>query len=686
MSRKVFISAPLLFFAIACSGQNLPLIDSIRHALRQAEGQQKFELLNKLAWEYRFASPDSTILYSAQSYKLGQKIHLARGLAQPLNFIGIAKNYKGDRLTAFEYYTRALNTAIGQRDSLQIAHANNNLGRLFYEQGLLSRSYDYLIKARRVFEAISDSSGLAYVYQSLANLYKTQRDYKKAESNFQTAYKIRRSLGNPRDIMSALVYMGRLYQETGQYEKALASFQRADSSGRIIQDEINLAEIKTLMAESYLNLGKLKEAEMTCLQGFAVIQKNKNVRMIPQAYLTLGQIQFQKRNIAQAKKYLNLALEVASNIRDTGALMKIYYVLWKVSERENNRPEELHNHNQYLIIKDSIKDLDLARQVERLQFEIDIQRKEQENELLKSNKARNEALIKQQKLQNIGLIVIVLFVSILGLVQWLNSKKKREINRQLSLRNDEIQKQREEIVQQNEDLSKRNQQLSDINHEKDTLMSIVAHDLKSPLNRIKGITDLMEMEGGIPEYHHVYINMTKEATRDGLNLITDLLDVHMLEENNEPHFSSFDISQFLLEKVNEFTHIALAKNIHLRITRVESETVRLDRSYLERIMDNLLSNAVKFSGRDTTIDVAAWKAENNLWISVKDNGPGFSERDKRMLYQKFRKLSARPTGGESSNGLGLAIVKTLVDRMKGEIMLKTEAGKGSEFTVVFPMA
>ena len=686
MSRKVFISAPLLFFAIVCSGQNRHLIDSIRQGLRHAEGERKFELLNDLAWEYRFANPDSTIIYSTQSYKLGQKLHLGTGLAKPLSFIGIAKNYQGDRLTAFEYYTKALNTAIGQKDSLQIAHANNNLGRLFYEQGLLSRSYDYLAKARLVFEAIKDSSGLAYVYQSLANLYKTQHDYKKAESNFQAAYTIRKSLGNPRDIMSALVYMGRLYQETGQYEKALVSFQRADSSGRIIHDEINLAEIKTLMAESYLNLGKLNEAELTCLQGFAVIDANKNVRMIPQAYLTLGQIQFQKRNIAQAKKYLNMALEVASNIRDTGALMKIYYVLWKVSEHENNKPEELHNHNQYLIIKDSIKDLDLARQVERLQFEIDIQRKEQENELLKSNKARNEALIKQQKLQNIGLIVTVLFVSILGLVQWHNSKRKREINRQLSLRNDEIQKQREEIIQQNEDLSKRNQQLSDINHEKDTLMSIVAHDLKSPLNRIKGITDLMEMEGGIPDYHHVYINMTKEATRDGLSLITDLLDVHMLEENSEPDFSSFDISEFLLEKVNEFTHIALTKNIHLHITRVESETVSLDRNYLDRIMDNLLSNAVKFSERDTTIDVAAWKADNNLWISVKDNGPGFSDRDKRMLYQKFRKLSARPTGGESSNGLGLAIVKTLVDRMKGEIMLKTESGKGSEFTVVFPMA
>ncbi len=74
----------------------------------------------------------------------------------------------------------------------------------------------------------------------------------------------------------------------------------------------------------------------------------------------------------------------------------------------------------------------------------------------------------------------------------------------------------------------------------------------------------------------------------------------------------------------------------------------------------------------------------SLEISIKDQGQGFSERDKLQLFQKFKKLSARPTAGESSNGLGLAIVKTLVDRMKGSIDLISDQGKGSQFILKFP--
>lgn len=75
----------------------------------------------------------------------------------------------------------------------------------------------------------------------------------------------------------------------------------------------------------------------------------------------------------------------------------------------------------------------------------------------------------------------------------------------------------------------------------------------------------------------------------------------------------------------------------------------------------------------------------SLEISIKDQGQGFSERDKLQLFQKFKKLSARPTAGESSNGLGLAIVKTLVDRMKGSIELVSDQGKGSHFILKFPV-
>jgi signal transduction histidine kinase len=217
-------------------------------------------------------------------------------------------------------------------------------------------------------------------------------------------------------------------------------------------------------------------------------------------------------------------------------------------------------------------------------------------------------------------------------------------------------------------------------------MSIVAHDLKSPLNRIDGIAYLMGMDGKLDKQLQQYVDMVKNATRNGLDLITDLLDVHMLEENVEPNYSTFDISRFLLEKTEALGPGADAKNIHLNIIRVENEEVFTDRDYLDRIFDNLLSNAIKFSPKNSIVDISADRTEHEFWISIRDRGPGFSNEDKNFLFQKFKKLSARPTGGETSNGLGLAIVKILVDRLKGKIELITDQGKGSEFIIRFPQA
>jgi signal transduction histidine kinase len=217
-------------------------------------------------------------------------------------------------------------------------------------------------------------------------------------------------------------------------------------------------------------------------------------------------------------------------------------------------------------------------------------------------------------------------------------------------------------------------------------MGIVAHDLKSPLNRIKGITQIMEAEQGMSDDQKMYVKLMTDATQSGLDLIKDLLDVHMLEENVEPSHTHFEVSSFLLEKISAFKPAAEAKNIHLEITRVESEKVILDDSYVGRIVDNILSNAIKFSPRDSAINVSAGKSDGHLWISIKDHGPGFSDKDKLQLFQKFKKLSARPTAGETSNGLGLAIVKTLVDRLKGRIELISSQGKGSEFIVRLPVS
>ncbi len=664
---KKFALVFTLFFCTTCSyAQNLGLIDSIKTQLVHAKDQRRFTLLNDLAWEYRASYPDSTIYFATKAKSLAQELKLKKNLAKSINFIGIAYNNKGERLLAFQYYTEASKVSLDQDDSIQLAYSNINLGRLFFEQGLLSRSYEYYIKALPIFGQLKDSSGLSYTYQSLANLYKTQEDYVKAEKNYLHANEIRLTLGNTRDIMAAFIMTGRFYHASNQDDKAIQYLHRADSAGHIINDEVSLAEIKVDMASSYLVKGQLDLAEQMCAEGLSSLLHKENVLILPRALIVMGQIKFKKNNFRDAKPYFKDALRIALRTKDMTSKMDAYYWLWQLATKGSSTLETLNHYNQYLILKDSNKDLDLTRQVERFQFENEINRSEQENERLKSNNLTNRAIIEQQRLQNIILIIAVLFAVILGFVQWLNIKSRKNINHTLL---------------------NQNKELSLLNEEKDTLMSFVAHDLKAPMNRIQGLTHLLEHEESLTESQHVYIGMIKDATQAELDIIKDLLDAHKLESNIVPRYETVAVAEMLQKRVNVLMSTARLKNIqiNLDLSHIENLKISTDEEYMNRILDNLISNAIKFSNREASIHITTAKTSSNFTVSIKDDGPGFSESDKLQLFQKFKKLSAQPTAGESSNGLGLAIVKTLVDRLNGNIELVSETGKGSEFSITFKL-
>lgn len=676
-----------LIFAVLFKGhsQNVQLIDSLKNQLKQSSGEKRYKLLNAIGWEFRFANQDSTIWYAEQAYELGTKLSISKDLARSLSYIGVAYNYKGDRIKAYEYYLKGLRLSEKQKDTTQIAYSNNNLSRLFFDQGVLSKSYSYCITALTLFKHLNDSSGLAYSYQSLGNLYRVQKDFGKSEINFQEALKIRKKLGNKRDVMSALVYLGNLYKEKNQPANSTKYYLMADSVGQLINDVINLADIKIRLAENYLKEGKVSQAALMAESGFEVIVRAESRGLLPNANVIMGKVCLAQNNVAGAKFYFESALKISTEIHEISSQIESYFQLAEMARRSGQKQQELELMNHYLILRDSVKDLELARQAERVQFQLEIEGKDRENDLLKIDQARKDALISKQQIQNIGLLIIALLACVISFIVWNNGRKNRIINTTLALQNEQIIRQREEIAKSNDRLSRRNQQLSDLNHEKDTLMNIVAHDLKSPLNRIFGLVRIMEMEGQLNTNQQEYLKLMKQATKAGTDLITDLLDVSALQETNGArHRSTFDLNELMNERTASFHTAASSKNIQLKVDCNFPSPFTSDANYINRILDNLISNAIKFSPSNSEIVVSGRYENKHATLKVKDHGPGFSPQDKTMLFQKFRKLSARPTAGESSNGLGLAIVKTLVDRLGGTIDLKSEPSDGSEFIVKVP--
>jgi signal transduction histidine kinase len=674
-----------LVFALPAllQAQNVSRIDSLKASLRVSEGIARFNLLNDLGFEYRLSYPDSTIYYCEIAYSLGEELGIAKGLSKPLSFIGLAMAYKGDYAASFDYHARAIELAGREGDSVQLAFGYNNFGRLFFDQGDMARAYNNFIRAEEIFAATDDIAGQSYVARSLANLYKSQNDMEKALRMSLKAYELRKAIGSPRGMLSALMELGLVYEAVSDTANAIRALQEADSIAQSIDDRISQAEINLALAEYLLNGHDHDAATAAANSALRIVRETDNQRLFPRTYLLLGRLNFHRANYNEAAKYLHRVVDGEEGTSNMMLQRDAHFYLSELYEKQGRKQASIEHSNRYLILKETLQNVDLTRQIERLQFQLEMEKREKEHQLLRASHEAAEATLHKQRLQNMMLVVVIVFISVLYAVHWFNSRKRKLISYKLAAKNAEIQLQREEIIRQNESLSRRNLQLSELNHEKDTLMSIVAHDLKSPLNRISGLADLLEMDGVDPQEQKTYIGMIKNATRAGLDLIKDLLDVNMLEENVLPEYSFVKLNEFLEEKMESLRHAAAQKGIRIEISAPD-QSVYTDADYLARIVDNLVSNAIKFSANDSVVSVSADVSEGKFHMRVKDDGPGFTEEDKRKLFQKFTKLSARPTGGESSNGLGLAIVKTLVDRLEGEITLRSQLKQGSEFVITFP--
>jgi signal transduction histidine kinase len=395
----------------------------------------------------------------------------------------------------------------------------------------------------------------------------------------------------------------------------------------------------------------------------------------------------------EAVKYLSNALHIASGIRALDQAEDIckllhacYFQLGKYEIAYNYQGL----YNQYI---DSLNKEEQIRKLAHIESSYEIDRKETENKLLLQENFVKNLQIKRQN--TIFLSALVMVALLVGFVYALyrGNVRRKYVNRQLTQKNqeinlhkEEIMAQSEQILQQNRELAKANEVLAELNQEKDNLIGVVAHDLRSPLNKVKGFTELIPLSGPVNEEQDFYLKMIDEVVDSGNRLIAELLEVSHLDSfNTQFHIAPLELYSFTEELIHNYELPAQKKKIHISLMHnIEEMVIHTDRDALRRILENLLSNALKFSSKNNQVQVKLHYHEKVTQISIKDEGPGIYENDRKKLFKKFQKLSAKPTGGESSTGLGLYIVKVLTERMGGTVSVISEPGHGAEFIVKLP--
>ena len=254
-----------------------------------------------------------------------------------------------------------------------------------------------------------------------------------------------------------------------------------------------------------------------------------------------------------------------------------------------------------------------------------------------------------------------------------------EANERITAMHQEVQKQKDEILAKNDELVK-------LNNEKNNLIGIVAHDLKSPLNQIAGLVSLIKLTSeNLDAESMKYINTIGESAGRLNAMIAKILDIEAIESKTlNINLESVNLGELISDLVSNYSITASEKNITLKLKKGKEDFLAsVDKSFALQVYENLLSNAIKFSPKNKNIVISLTKSDSKVRCEVKDQGPGLSVEDQSKLFGKYQKLSAKPTGNETSTGLGLSIVKKYVEAMNGKIWCESKLNDGASFFVEF---
>lgn len=231
--------------------------------------------------------------------------------------------------------------------------------------------------------------------------------------------------------------------------------------------------------------------------------------------------------------------------------------------------------------------------------------------------------------------------------------------------------------------------LKQLAEDKDELLGILTHDLKNQLAGMKISAEVLGTRlnrAGKPDprLSRLVENISR-SSEQLLEFVKEFLANAAADHGFTIKLELLNLADAAAMAVRQYEVAARQKQLELQISLPpEGAAVLADASALDQVLDNLLSNAVKFSPPGKQIAISIVAGPSSVECRVQDQGPGFTDEDKAQMFGRYRRLSARPTGGEPSAGLGLSIIKKLVQAMNGEVECQSTPGEGSTFIIRLP--
>ncbi|MBV9099425.1 MAG: response regulator [Candidatus Dormibacteraeota bacterium] len=252
------------------------------------------------------------------------------------------------------------------------------------------------------------------------------------------------------------------------------------------------------------------------------------------------------------------------------------------------------------------------------------------------------------------------------------------------------QRQLAEIASQKREVEIANAQIAEISRLKSEFLANMSHELRTPLNAILGFSEILKdnLVDLTAEQRQECLENIHTSGKHLLELVNDVLDLSKIEAGRmELSYDRFGVLSAVKEVHNVIRSLSERRDIDLSIKVVpEDLSVRADKSKFKQVLYNLLSNAIKFTAQGGKVWVSGHAERDDLVVTVGDTGVGIPAEHHARIFDEFYQLDTATTRQVEGTGLGLSLTRRLVELHGGGIGLKSEPGKGSEFTFNLPLA
>lgn len=648
-------------------------VDSVRKVLKELMLESTYpadtnyiNALNQYAYLQWSTSPDSVLLLSNQGLSLSEKINFRKGKLRALTNIGTGYFAKGDYAKALTVENEAVELAqeLNNWDALavlyinmsqvyialgnypealdvtlkglaisekynfekRIARNNYTIGQIYQLQNRLDDALNSFVKSKALFEAGGFNSVANIVAISIGDVYAAQKRYPEALQAYNESLKISRENNLKSAVCSALGSIGTVLLETGKPKEALVYYEEALANAQQRRHKADEARLMNNIAKSYEELNKP----------------------------------------AQALPYANEALQLAIEIGNKGIIRNSHLTLSDVYNQLANYKISLEHYRQFKLYSDSLLNSETEQKLIQLE-----EKARYDREQLVIEKEHAEEVAEQRAwIYIIGVALVA--ITVVTIILIINIRNKQRVNRVLRQTRDRINQQKEK--------------LEEMSVFKDRLLSVVAHDVRGPLNSLRGSFELFNLKVFSPQ--ELIDLLTKLGGK--ISQVNGFVDDLLLWAKSQMTEAEVKISRFELNKAIEKTVALLkpeaeAKKIEIRCA-LQSIHVDADEEMIKIVVRNLISNAIKFCHAGDTIDVANAinTTTNHVTVSIIDTGVGISFEKLSQLFMSPH-LSSQGTSYEVGTGLGLMLSKQYMEANRGTIGVEPNGNRGSKFWFTLPL-